>query len=193
MDSKNPGHVVRKEPGEKQRNSKLMGVGFPSGLEPESSIICRQAEEAEGGAGVQLSKLARWSEAQRTDLFFNPLEKFLQPAGPGERPRFLAPRVGVEFLESLPDRRSLSRINPVCGRGRRHPAVSVRRFVAMPGRLHHGALCPVPISVGSRKVWNEKTIGFESPFPIEFRHQLFCLPLSRSYGKTRKRPSRAAF
>src|SRR6266403_2476404 len=155
MDSKNPGHVVRKEPCENQRNNKLMCVVLPSGLEPESSVICLQAEEAEGGAGVQLSKLARWSEAQRTDLFFNPLEKFLQPAGPGERPRFLAPRVGVEFLESLPDRRSLSRVNPVCGRGRRHPAVSVRCFVAMLSRLHNGALCPTSISAGSRSLWKK--------------------------------------
>jgi hypothetical protein len=55
--------MARKEPGEKQTDSQLMGVGFPGGLEPKSSIICLQADEAEGWAGIALAEAAGDSEA----------------------------------------------------------------------------------------------------------------------------------
>jgi len=63
MDSKDPGDMARKKPGEKQRNRHLMAVGFPGGLEPKSFIICFQADEAEGWAGIPLVEAAGDSEA----------------------------------------------------------------------------------------------------------------------------------
>jgi hypothetical protein len=54
MDSENPWDMVRKEPGEKQRNRQLVGVGLSSGLEPKGSIICFQADQAEGWASIPL-------------------------------------------------------------------------------------------------------------------------------------------
>jgi hypothetical protein len=56
MDSEDPRDMARKEPGKKQRNRQLMRVGVSGGLEPKSSILCIQAEEAKGWTGVKLSK-----------------------------------------------------------------------------------------------------------------------------------------
>jgi hypothetical protein len=52
MDSENAGDIARKEPGEKQRDRQLVGVGFSRRLEPKSAIIGFEAQEAERGAGV---------------------------------------------------------------------------------------------------------------------------------------------
>src|SRR5260370_2566267 len=121
MDSEDPWDMVRKEPGEKQRNRQLMRVGFSGGLEPESCVICLQADEAEGWAGVQLPEAAGDSEAQRTDLFFNPLEELSQPTRLGEWSRFLASHVRIKLLERIPDTRGISRITATAASGPTHP------------------------------------------------------------------------
>jgi hypothetical protein len=58
MDSEDPGDMVRKKPGEKERNRKLMSVRVSSGLEPKSPVICFQTNEAEGWTGIPLPEAA---------------------------------------------------------------------------------------------------------------------------------------